>query len=135
MKINVETTLLPVKTIIEKHGLDDNGRVTIFLRNEVERFCDPYVPMNTGVLKNTKYNPNIRSIKYISPYAHYMYKGKVAVGASKPKGVKRTISNKDIKYQGSPTRGAEWDKRMVSHRIHDIERDLENFIKRGGANV
>lgn len=132
MKINVVTTMLPFETIIKKHGLDDNGRVTIFLRNEVERFCDPYIPMDTGTLKNTKYYPNIRSIKYISPYAHYMYKGKVAVGPSKPRGVKRTISNKPIKYQGAPKRGAEWDKRMVNDRIHDIERDLENFINKGG---
>jgi len=132
MNINVKTTMLPVANIIKKHGLDNNGRVTMFLRNEVERFCDDYVPMDRGILKNTKYYPNIRSIKYISPYAHYMYKGKKAIGASKPKGAKRTISNMPLKYQGAPKRGAEWDKRMVNDRIHDIENDLENFIKRGG---
>lgn len=132
MRINVVTTMLPFETILKKHGLDDNGRVTIFLRNEVERFCDPYIPMDTGTLKNTKYYPNIRSIKYISRYALYMYKGKKAVGPSRPKGVKRTISNQSLKYQGAPKRGAEWDKRMVNDRIHDIERDLENFINKGG---
>lgn len=118
--------------IIKAHGLDDNGTVTKFFRNTVDRFCDPYIPMSTGILKNTKTYPNNHSIKYISSYAHYMYKGKVAVGASRPKGVKRTISNKPLKYQGAPKRGAEWDKRMMNERKKDIVKDVENFIKSGG---
>ena len=83
-------------------------------------------------MKNSKTYPNNYSIKYTQPYSHYMYKGKVAVGPSKPKGVKRTISSKPLKYQGAPKRGAEWDKRMVNDKKHEIERDVENFIKRGG---
>lgn len=45
-----------------------------------------------------------------------MYKGKIAIGASKPKGVSRRISNMDLKYQGAPKRGGEWDKRMMNDR-------------------
>lgn len=88
--------------------------------------------MQTGTLKNTKTYPNNHSIKYTSPYAHYMYKGKKAIGASKPKGVKRKISNQALKYQGAPKRGAEWDKRMMNDRKGDILRDIQNLIKRGG---
>lgn len=61
-----------------------------------------------------------------------MYKGKVAVGASKPKGVKRSISNKPLKYQGAPKRGAEWEKRMMNDRKQEVCKDVENYIKRGG---
>lgn len=118
--------------IIKDHGLEDDGRVEKYLRDTVARLCDPYVPMSTGQLKNTKTFPNNHSIKYIQPYAHYMYKGKIALGASKPKGVKRSISNIPLKYQGAPKRGAEWDKRMVRDRKKDIEKDIENYIKRGG---
>ena len=118
--------------IIKDHGLDENGGVTRFMRDTVDRFMDPYIPMSTGILKNTKTYPNNHSIKYTSPYAHYMYKGKVAVGASKPKGVKRTISNKPLRYQGAPKRGAEWDKRMMNDRKKDLIRDVENYIKQGG---
>lgn len=89
--------------------------------------------MNTGILKNVKTYPNNHSIKYISPYAHYMYKGKVAIGASKPKGVKRKISNMSLKYQGAPKRGAEWDKRMMNDRRKDVIKNLENYIKSGGS--
>jgi hypothetical protein len=90
--------------------------------------------METGTLKNTKTYPNNHSIKYTSPYAHYMYKGKKAIGASKPKGIKRKISNQPLKYQGAPKRGAEWDKRMMNDRKKDIVKDIETYIKRSGNN-
>lgn len=132
MKFNIKVQINSTDKIIKDHGLDNEGVVTRFLRDEVDRLSDSYVPMNTGTLKNNKTYPNNHSIKYVEQYAHYMYKGKVAVGASKPKGVKRSISNKPIKYQGAPKRGAEWEKRMMNDRRKEIERDLENFIKRGG---
>lgn len=118
--------------IIKDHGLDDNGTVTKFLRNTVDRFCDPYIPFKTGPLKNNKQYPNNHSIKYVSPYAHYHYKGKKAEGPSRPKGVKRTISNVSMKYSGAPKRGPEWDKRMMNDRRIDVCRDVERFIKNGG---
>lgn len=112
--------------------MNDDGSVTKFLRDTVDRFCDQYVPMQTGTLKNTKTYPSNHSIKYTSPYAHYMYKGKVATGSSRPKGVKRKISNASLKYQGAPKRGAEWEKRMMNDRRKDVGKDVENFIKNGG---
>ena len=131
MDLNVKVKMNSTNKILKDHGLENDGQAERFLRDTVDRFCDPYVPMNTGILKNTKIYPNNHSIKYTSPYAHYMYKGKVAVGASRPKGVKRTISNIPLKYQGAPKRGAEWDKRMTKDRKKDIERDLTRFIKGG----
>ena len=118
--------------IIKDHGLNENGGVTRFLRDDVDRLCDPYIPMASGPLKNTKTYPSNHEIRYTSPYAHYMYKGKKAVGPSRPKGVKRAISNMPLKYQGAPKRGAEWDKRMMNDRKKDIIKDVENFIKNGG---
>ncbi len=61
-----------------------------------------------------------------------MYKGQKAIGASKPKGIKRNISSQSFKYQGAPKRGAEWDKRMMNDRKRDVCKDVENFIKNGG---
>lgn len=61
-----------------------------------------------------------------------MYKGKKAIGASRPKGVKRTISGASLKYQGAPKRGPEWDKRMMNDKRKEVCKDVENFIKNGG---
>lgn len=130
--IDVKKIKLDSAGNIEKRlGINMGGKAWLFYRDEVARLCDPYVPMNTGTLKNTKVYPNSHSIKYVQPYAHYMYKGKVAMGSSKPAGVKRTISNKSIKYQGAPKRGAEWDKRMMNDNRNKVIKDVQNYIKRG----
>ena len=128
MKLKLNST----NKIIKDHGLNENGGVTRFLRDDVDRLSDPYIPMASGPLKNTKTYPSNHEIRYTSPYAHYMYKGKKAVGPSRPKGVKRAISNMPLKYQGAPKRGAEWEKRMMNDRKKDIIKDVENFIKNGG---
>ena len=122
----------PAAKIIKDHGLDENGSATERLRNTVDRFCDPYIPFQSGGLKGKKTYPNKHSIKYVSPYAHYHYKGKKATGASRPKGVKRRISGQSMNYNGAPKRGPEWDKRMMNDRGKEVCQDVENFIKRGG---
>lgn len=131
-KLEVKKIKLDSEGNIEKKlGINKGGKAEFFLRDEVSRLCDPYVPMDTGTLKNTKTYPNSHSIKYVQQYALYMYKGKKAVGASRPKGVKRTISNQPLKYQGAPKRGAEWDKRMMSDNKNKVIKDVQNYIKRG----
>lgn len=132
MQVIVNVNMNNVNKIIKDHGLDKDGKVTKYLRDTVDRFCDPYIPFNMGPLKNDKEYPDNQSIKYISPYAHYHYKGKKAIGPSRPKGVIKKISNIDMKYQGSPTRGPEWDKRMMIARRDDVIKDIENFIEKGG---
>jgi len=132
MNFNMRFKMNSINKIIKDHELNKDGAVTKFLRDDVDRLSDAYIPMDTGTLKNNKTYPNNHSIKYVQQYAHYMYKGKVAVGASKPKGVKRSISNKSIKYQGAPKRGAEWEKRMLNDKKGELIRDINNYIKRGG---
>jgi len=61
-----------------------------------------------------------------------LYKGKKAIGPSRPKGVKRKISNKPLQYHGDQKSGPEWDKRMMNDRRQEVCKDVENFIKRGG---
>ena len=106
--------------------------MTRFLRDTVYRLYEPYTPRDIGNLYRQVTYPNNHSIKHIVPYAHYMHKAKKAVGASKPKGVRREISNMTLNYQGAPKRGAEWEKRMMNDRGKEVCKDVENFIKNGG---
>lgn len=115
----------PVAEILKRHGLHEGGAVTLFLRNEVERYSDEYIPFKQGNLKNNKSHPNAYSIKYNSPYARYQYHGKVMIGKA-PK----QVTNKELKYHGAPKRGAFWDKRMWNDRGKEICNNLEVFIKK-----
>lgn len=96
------------------------------------RLYEPYTPRDNGNLYKQVTYPNNHSIKHTVPYAHYMHKGKKAIGASRPRGIKRIISEMDMKYQGASKRGAEWETRMMNDRGQEVCRDVENFIKSGG---
>ena len=108
------------------------------MRDEVDRFCDPYVPWsgNGSGMKAQKTYPDNHSIKYIAPYSHYMYKGKLMVGPNGSSFAKlgevKHYTGKSLKYQGAPKRGPEWDKRMLNDRRQDIVADVQNYIDTGG---
>lgn len=130
MSSNFKTRLdiKPVAEILKRHGLQQGGAVTLFLRNEVERYSRPYIPMKTHYLKdNSVEYPNVYSIKYNVPYARYQYHGKVMVGKAPKK-----VTNKDLQYNGAPKRGAFWDKRMWNDRGKEICKNLEEFIRKYG---
>ncbi|MCI9015735.1 MAG: hypothetical protein HFJ53_00995 [Clostridia bacterium] len=132
MRLNIKIKMNSTKQIVKDHRLDKKGRVTEHLRDTIYRLYEPYVPRENGNLYRQVTYPNNHSIKHIMPYSHYMYKGKKSIGASRPKGIKRKISNKTLQYQGAPKRGPEWDKRMMNDRRREVCKDIENFIKRGG---
>ncbi len=105
-KMTIVTNLDDVGTMLRKRGLEPNGRVQKLLTHEVARYCDPYVPMQQGILKNTRIIED-DGIIYNTPYARYQYYGKVMVGRAPKK-----LTDRNIQYHGAPKRGAFWDRRM-----------------------
>lgn len=102
--------------ILKAHGLGSDNRARIFLANEVARLSDPYVPMQSGQLKNTRIvAPDGRYIKYIQPYSQVQYRG-------------ITASGRPFRYNGAPMRGSQWDKRMMADRGQDVVRGLAKFV-------
>ncbi len=132
MRFEVELKLDNVNQIINNLGFQENGPVNERFRDIADKFMDPYIPFETGILKNNKRYPDKSSILYATPYAHYHYKGKKAIGPSRPKGIRRTISNEDMRYQGAPKRGPEWDKRMMNDKEQEVLKELQNFVDNGG---
>lgn len=71
-----------------------------YIDTEVLRRCDPMVPFKTGMLKQSgQLGTNIGSgiVQYIASYATRMYYAK------------------DFKFNGAPTRGAQWFERMKAY--------------------
>ena len=132
---NVKVRMKSTNKIIKDHGLDNEGKVTRFLRDNADRLMNPFVPMDNGMLRRNKTYPNNHSIKYISPYAHYLYTGKLMLTKSgsswAKKGEKKVYTGRSLKYHTSGT-GAKWDKLMIQRRKNDLIKDVENFIKSGG---
>lgn len=114
--------------ILKRLGLGGTNKVQKYLASQVKRLCDPYVPMQQGVLKNNATIAEDGSfIVYTQPYAHYQYYGEVMAGRA-PK----EYTGKELDYHGAPMRGKEWDKRMMADKSKDLERSIEAYIKKGG---
>lgn len=128
--INVKVKLNSVNKILKDHGLNEDGRVVRYARDEADRLMNPFVPFENGGLRRLKTYPSPSKIRYTSPYSHYQYKGLKAKGASKPKGIKRRISSEKLNYH-TPGTGPEWEKLMMKEKGKELTRDIQNYIKRG----
>ena len=144
-KIDVKVKINDVNKILKDHGLNDDGRVIQYARDEADRLMNPFVPMQNGTLRRLKTYPSPSKVKYTSPYAHYHYKGdeyispKLGVSGIllksgrwwSPKGEKKQKTSKNLIYHTSGT-GPKWDKLMMQRRKNDLIKDVENYIKSGG---
>ena len=127
MRIEVKN-YIDTNKLMKKLGLGSDNSVQRYMCSEVARLCDPYVPMQQGVLKNTTSMASDGSeLIYTQPYAHYQYYGEVMAGRA-PK----HYTGDPLNYHGS-MRGKEWDKRMMADKSDDLKRSIELFIKRRGG--
>lgn len=135
MGLTVHTKINSSKTIEKRLGVDDNGSVQVYARDNMERLMNQYIPFKSGNLRRLKTHPDSKSIKYTSPYSHYQYYGKTMVsetGSAYAKlGEKKHYSGQDLKYHTSGT-GAKWDKVTLQKRGRELERDIQNYINKGG---
>lgn len=121
-----------LKECIETLGLNERGRVQQFVTNEVLKLSDPYIPFDTGALKQSGHIENGTDIVWgppgAGPYARYQWGGKVwidpvinAAGFKTPngwrsrKGAIKVPTDRDLKYQNGPLRGGHWVDRMMQN--------------------
>lgn len=122
IKVDIDT-----KKILATRGLGSSNKAQKFLASEVARLSDPYVPMQQGMLKNQRSIASDGSqLIYNQPYAHYQYYGEVMAGRA-PK----HYTGEKLTYNGAPTRGARWTERMMIDKRKELEKNVENYIKRG----
>ncbi len=130
--MNVVTHLDGAEKMLAKRGLQKGGRVQRLFTSECARHMDKYVPMDSGILKNTR-TIGTDKVIYNTPYARNMYYGKVMVdpktgaagfltskGWRSRKGVKKVESDREYNYRGAPRRGKLWDKRMWADKKNAI---------------
>lgn len=93
-----------VDRILLKRNLNQNGKGQKFFTHEVRQLSDPYVPLLTGVLKNTATEETSRII-YNTPYARRQY----------------------YENKGTGLRGAHWTERMWADRGKEIVRSVADY--------
>lgn len=121
MSFKVKVEMDKTQKILLKRHLNKNGKAQKFLTGEIKRFSDPYVPMDSGVLKNAS-TAYTRVIVYRSIYARYQWYGRVMAGTP------RRATGKGLRYQEAPKRGKEWTIRMWADRGDEIVRSVAKFV-------
>lgn len=143
MRVNLK----PTSVIIARLGLEPNGRVQKYFTKRCADYMDPYVPLDKGDLAYNQRRIESDKIIYQSPYAHYMYEGKV-MGPNIPikdDGVivgwfskePKYYTGKDIDYsksiaKGHTFAGPHWDRRMWSVEKDNILKEVQDYMKHGG---
>ena len=126
MKVKVIVDINKNK-IMSSRGMGSSNGVRKFVASEVARLSDPYVPMQQGILKNSRQIAQDGSyVLYPSPYAHYQWYGE-AMGGRAPK----QYTGKKLTYSGAPMRGKMWTVRMLADKRKELENNVEAYIKRG----
>ena len=101
--------------IIDKFGLQENGRTELFLANTCFKRMAKYTPWDTGTMATTvTIKPG--KIIYEQEYAVYQYEGRT-------KGQVKHYSNQN------GYRGKQWDKRMWNNEKDIIAKEVNNYIK------
>lgn len=128
----------PTTTLAKDRGIQEKGRVQQFIDQECIRFMDPYTPRLNGVLiKSATIGTKIGSgiLNYNAPYARYQYYGKLMVssltGSSyASQGESKILTDKDLRYNGEPMRGAFWFERMKTDHKQDILKGAQKVAGR-----
>lgn len=131
--------------IIQKHGLAPGGMIQKMLTNEILKISDPYTPFLTGVMKNSATIAiDGTAIFYNTPYARYLWNGKLMVdpitkkGAffkegygywSRP-GVQKELTETPLKYHGSSLRTSQWVIEAWKKHGKEITSNLERMINK-----
>ena len=122
MKIEMK----PDSIIASRLNLEPNGKVHAYFTAMCAKHMDVYVPKREGklretVVKNGQVTRNVTTdrIVYTQPYARYQYYGERKDG-----------SHKVVNYTTSGT-GRFWDRKMWTVDGHIIEKEVENYMKRG----
>lgn len=148
--MSVEVNIYPPKVIETKLGIQSMGPAHAYFTEKCAEYMDKYVPYREGGLSRDNMYKTVDEIHYSSPYAHYMYEGKV-MGPNIPikdenGNIVRWFSRKpkyytgaDIDYSQSQAQpgheyaGPHWDERMWSAEKDDVLKDVAEYIKLYGG--
>ena len=136
MQVRTRVELDNINRILDRHGLGARGRAQKYVDNEVLRLSDPYLPYQTGMLRDSGlHGTDVGSGKVVwnSPYAKFLYYGKVMLGMEShspwaKSGEKKAKTSRDLTYHGAPKRGAFWFERMKADHLQEILKGLARLL-------
>jgi len=147
---HIKVDMAPVKTILDRLGVNAKGDVQRFHTANVRRRIQRYMPYRSGATIKLMIVQSPADEPFIHvdvPYARMLYYGKVMVdpktgaagfltanGWRSRKGVPKVKSNRDIRYDKTknPRAGPFWDRRLVAAEGAQMTAELQEYVRRRG---
>lgn len=136
MRVNTRIELDNINRILARRGLEARGQAQRYVDNEVLRQSAPYMPHQSGMLRDSGiHGTDIGSGKVVwnSPYAKFLYYGKVMIGIEShspwaKSGERKVTTGRNLTYHGAPKRGAFWFERMKASHLTEILRGVARLV-------
>ena len=149
MRTVMKVDLQSVEDVLKQTGLEDGGAVQKTIDESFLRACDPYLPFDSGMLRDsgiTSTKIGSGQVIWDTPYAHYLYEGELYVDPITGKGaffsedygfwsrpnVQKVPSGRELVYHGGGQRGKKWAERMWADHSEEIIREAQAVANRGG---
>lgn len=107
-----------------------------YVHDRLHIFMSPFVPMDSGMLDQTvDIKPDC--VHYKSPYAHFIWNGKVFVDDRGSTWARRSESkhpiNKDLDFskdEHAPLATSHWEKAMMVSKGDEFCKDITDYLRR-----
>lgn len=115
-----------LQTIYKSLGIENKGKVQLFLGTTVANNLKKYVSFKSGVQEGaTRTIENGEKVIIDVPYARFQAGGKVMIGirSGSPwarRGERKIVTDRNLKYHNSPLRGAHPFERMKADKRDSI---------------
>lgn len=119
VEFTVKTVLPPETKIRSILGVDSNGDVQKYVTNEIFKRLKPYIPKQSGKLRQAAKVKSPRLIEVVSPYAKKQFFGV-------------TKSGQPYNYNhatGGAKAGSHWDRRLVADEGKAIVADANKYVR------
>lgn len=148
IKTKIKIKMKPTEQIIRRLGLDTAGDVQRFHTANVLKRIKRYMPFVSGMTYKVTVAQTDINRPYIitdTPYAKYLYHGKVMVdpqtgaagfrtpeGWRSRKGCVKVLTQRNLVYNKSknPQAGAHWDRTLSAMEGNAMVADLQRYIDR-----
>lgn len=144
MDFEVDAFLPSQEKIIQKYGLNENGRTQHVIDTSFIHYMRLKMPQDSGMMIANTRNPHGGLVTVETPYAHYMNEGIKYVDPITGKGAfynenygfwsrpntSKVPSNEPLNYHGGANKGAHFVERTASENFDDILREAQKEIDR-----
>ena len=124
------------KSQMEILGRIFDDETMTYVHDRLHIFMSPFVPMDSGMLDQTvDIKPDC--VHYKSPYAHFIWNGKVFVDDRGSTWARRSESkhpiNKDLDFskdEHAPLATSHWEKAMMVSKGDELCKDITDYLRR-----